>query len=292
MRKFRVVTTSGLFHADEVFAIATLAILHGDAPDLIRTRKQNYVQAAILDDTTYVVGVGGNYNPNLLNFDFTKNTSSFSLVWKEYGSAIVSRFSIPDQLNAEITNAIKTILVDYIEAINLGKCRKTRTDIVEVIEQLNKCWYESEDSEDQSSRMLQAVAIALTYITRLIANTLGIIMAIDLIDHAERLDDGKIIILDKDIPWEEYVSGADDSALFVILPGPSGNTNVYAIPVDATNTKFRMLFPEKWRTKINRDEVTGIEGCVFILSDGSIAGNRSKEGAIEMARKAIKLASS
>jgi len=49
--------------------------------------------------------------------------------------------------------------------------------------------------------------------------------------------------------------------------------------------------PEPWRGV--RDEalsqLTGIPGCVFVHSSGFIGGNRTREGALEMARRTLAL---
>lgn len=50
--------------------------------------------------------------------------------------------------------------------------------------------------------------------------------------------------------------------------------------------------PEDWRGL--RDDVltkkSGIEGCIFVHAGGFIGGNHTYEGALEMAKKSLKMA--
>ena len=52
---------------------------------------------------------------------------------------------------------------------------------------------------------------------------------------------------------------------------------------------FRLSLPETWRgvREAALDEVAGIAGCVFVHASGFIGGNRSFEGVLAMAKKAL-----
>lgn len=52
---------------------------------------------------------------------------------------------------------------------------------------------------------------------------------------------------------------------------------------------FRWFLPEPWRGKRDEDlcKVAEIEGCIFVHVTGFIGGNKTKEGALLMARKAL-----
>lgn len=55
---------------------------------------------------------------------------------------------------------------------------------------------------------------------------------------------------------------------------------------------YRLSLPEDWRGL--RDDVltekSGIEGCIFVHAGGFIGGNHTYEGALEMAKKSLKMA--
>ena len=86
----KIVTHNSTFHADDVFAVATLLIIEPDA-EVIRTRDENIISSA-----DYVVDVGQIYDKDKKRFDHHQlggagkrddgiEYASFGLVWKEYG---------------------------------------------------------------------------------------------------------------------------------------------------------------------------------------------------------------
>mmetsp|Transcript_27991 Transcript_27991/g.64081 ORF Transcript_27991/g.64081 Transcript_27991/m.64081 type:complete len:338 (-) Transcript_27991:618-1631(-) len=77
---------------------------------------------------------------------------------------------------------------------------------------------------------------------------------------------------------------------FVLYQDQSGMWRVQAVTVEGTAFTNRLGLPELWRG-LRDDElskVSGIEGCTFCHAAGFIGGNKSKEGAVMMARTALK----
>src|ERR1700712_5644296 len=99
----RVGTHSGSFHADEVFALATLRLAHG-AIGIIRTRD---AEALALCDLR--VDVGRKYDPATGDFDHHQGDAgerangiryaSFGLVWRELGSQVCGSEAIAEDLD-------------------------------------------------------------------------------------------------------------------------------------------------------------------------------------------------
>jgi uncharacterized UPF0160 family protein len=65
---------------------------------------------------------------------------------------------------------------------------------------------------------------------------------------------------------------------------------VQAVSVAPDRFESRKALPEKLRGMRDDDlsKETGIPGCVFIHMSGFIGGNKTYEGALEMARAALK----
>ncbi|MCP1384854.1 MYG1 family protein [Runella salmonicolor] len=81
----RIITHDTTFHADEVFAVALLKICGFHEVPVIRTRRKEILEDALLDPTAFVIDVGGSYNPGMLNFDHHQDTSlpsAAGLIWK------------------------------------------------------------------------------------------------------------------------------------------------------------------------------------------------------------------
>ncbi|VDN17576.1 unnamed protein product [Dibothriocephalus latus] len=79
---------------------------------------------------------------------------------------------------------------------------------------------------------------------------------------------------------------------FVVMPRNSG-CNVTAIPIsEAEPFSRRVLFPEAWAGKRDRelDQAVGISGCIFAHSGRFMVEHTTLNGAIEMAKLALKAA--
>ena len=64
----KVVTHNGIFHSDEVFAIALLCRF-GYVSEIIRTRDSSVIEESLNDPKTIVVDCGDKYNSLMMNFD-------------------------------------------------------------------------------------------------------------------------------------------------------------------------------------------------------------------------------
>lgn len=65
----RVVKHEGLSHADDVCAVAMISAVEGKDVYVLRTRDRKVLEEALQDGGTFVLDVGGEFNPDLLNFD-------------------------------------------------------------------------------------------------------------------------------------------------------------------------------------------------------------------------------
>ena len=93
----KLITHNGSFHADDIFACATLSLMlekAGEKFEVIRTRDEEIIKTG-----DYVFDVGGIYDENLNRFDHHQiggagkrqggiEYSSFGLVWKKFGEEI------------------------------------------------------------------------------------------------------------------------------------------------------------------------------------------------------------
>src|SRR5258708_5018051 len=141
----RIITHSGHFQPDEVFAVATLSILLEGDYELVRTRDPQ-----IFPSGDYIVDVGGEYDPARGRFDHHQkgdvgkgslgiSLSSFGLVWKEFGGKLAS--------SPTVALAIEKKLVQAIDADDMGIASETGTKVpvyqfVDAIYALVPSWQE------------------------------------------------------------------------------------------------------------------------------------------------------
>lgn len=93
----KVVTHDTSFPADEVIAVAMLK-LAGFEFELIRTRKPDILAEAITDKNTLILDVGGDYNPEMLNFDHHQDRelqSAAGLIYEHYKNVLCPTDSQP-----------------------------------------------------------------------------------------------------------------------------------------------------------------------------------------------------
>jgi uncharacterized UPF0160 family protein len=66
---------------------------------------------------------------------------------------------------------------------------------------------------------------------------------------------------------------------------------VQAVPATASSFESRKPLPAAWRGLRDQtlSDATGVPGCVFVHAAGFIGGHATRNGAVELARLALKL---
>lgn len=111
---------------------------------------------------------------------------------------------------------------------------------------------------------------------------------------------GRVLIFDKGVPWKDHLYALEDEnpgeekVVYVLYPeGPyeGSKWRIQAMSVSKDSFESRKALPEAWRGVRDEelDGVTGIKGCVFVHASGFIGGNKTREGAMEMAKKGIEM---
>ena len=122
--------------------------------------------------------------------------------------------------------------------------------------------------------------------------------------YSQRLEHdskGRILVFEgQSVPWKDHLytleekEAGDVKVLYVLYPEkptPDAKWRVQAVPVSKDSFESRKPLPEAWRgfRDDKLDEVTGVEGGVFVHAAGFIGGNKTFDGAKEMALKALNL---
>ncbi|PNW87344.1 hypothetical protein CHLRE_02g118900v5 [Chlamydomonas reinhardtii] len=109
---------------------------------------------------------------------------------------------------------------------------------------------------------------------------------------------GKIILLLEYCPWKDHLydlereSGCVGEVLYCVYQDDRDKSyRVQCVSVGPGSFENRRSLPAAWRG-VRDDalsELSGIPGCVFVHAGGFIGGNKTKEGALAMAVKALEL---
>lgn len=288
----KIVTHSGNFHTDEVFACAALSILHEGNIEIVRSRKPEEWL-----DADYVVDVGTEYDPARGRFDHHQEGgagarpngvpySSFGLVWKEFG-AIISG-------SPYAARVIDERLVQPVDAADNGfETFGVHGDVApyilhDVVCAFRPAWGEPR-TEDEG--FFEALAFAEKILSRemvrSVAEEEGRFRAEEAYRNAE---DKRIVVLEDHYPWYEAL-GAHEEPLFVVKPdrGGMGKWKVETVRDEAHSFKNRKDLPCAWAGKMNGElaEISGVSDALFCHSNLFIAVAGSKEGALKLAQLAL-----
>lgn len=113
--------------------------------------------------------------------------------------------------------------------------------------------------------------------------------------------EGRILVFEgQSVPWKDHLysleeeqpnSGKPLYVLYPEKPTPDAKWRVQCVPVSKDSFTSRQPLPEAWRGFRDEqlDGITGIAGGVFVHAAGFIGGNKTREGALAMAKKALGL---
>src|SRR3954454_6330254 len=288
-----VASHPGNFHADDVFAVAVLELVHGPL-EVVRTRDAERQAAADLR-----VDVGGRSDPSTGDFDHHQKGgageganrirfASFGLVWREHGEALAG--------SPEGAAAIDERIVCGVDANDIGQTLvEPLIDDVRpmsvsgVIAALNPAWDEALTPAEEDDRFAQAVALARGMLERELAGAAAFARARDLVAAAiRRAEDPRVIELDSNMPWREAVVTSAPEALFVVYPKSDG-WGSQAVPREVGSFENRLRFPADWRGRSGADlaAATGVEDAVFCHAAGFYASAGSREGIVALVAASI-----
>jgi len=129
----KIITHAGIFHADEITAIAILKSLFGEV-EIERTFKPT---PEYLEDTEiFVLDIGGHYNPAKGNFDHHQNkelAASNLLVYWSYADAIAEKFAISENEKDEFYHFMTDKFLNYISDVDCGKILEQNTSYIPTI---------------------------------------------------------------------------------------------------------------------------------------------------------------
>lgn len=295
MNKVQVATHDGIFHADEVYALAVLSLYfekEGKEIEVTRTRDLDLIAKSHI-----VVDVGGEYSRAKKRFDHHQKQkpanrpngipyAAFGLIWKTYGKKITS--------NKEVWEIVEKKLVMGIDALDNGLYIATpiykgvhEYASAQLFSAIGMAYPEDKIDEAFSKTLEFAKLILQGEINKTEAKIQG-----EKIITAEIIKQGEpsVLVLDKYATWSVAVSKFKNIKLVVFPDKFSSKWCIQAASdkVDEFDGD-RINFPKSWRGLLNADLAlaSGIIDSAFCHGSGHFAVVSSKNGAIEMANKVI-----
>lgn len=291
----KIVTHNGGFHADEVFAVATLQLFLGTQEvDIIRTRDES-----IIDEANWVVDVGGVYDESKNRFDHHQNGApvrengipyaAFGLVWKHVGEAVSG--------SAEVAAKIEEKLVLPIDAgdtgISLFTLNEKDVSPLTISGVVSLFCPMQGSGEDVDAAFIKMVNLAREIIEISIKRAKAKQEMKALVEEVYLLAENKKVLLFEHSTTSSLLIDYPEVLLMVNPSNPEINDNwsVVAVPVKKGSFETRISFPETWRGLLDDElaEVSGVTDAIFCHKNGFLFVSASKEGALEASKKCLEL---
>ena len=294
-KKIKIVTHDGSFHADDVFATASLSILlekRRERFELIRTRN-----AEIINAGDFVFDVGGVYDAEKNRFDHHQKEfkeqrangitySSFGLIWKKFGAEICD--------GEEIKNHIDEVLVEQVDATDNGinifsptTSHVSNYDISSVVASFLPDWGEDESTDNFHSAVLFAKRILEKEITK----NHSILKAKAILEEAyKKSEDKRLLVVEVEIPryLVHVVSSDYPELLYAVFPDEK-SWKVFAVRKKPGSFENRKNLPATWAGLMGESlqQVSGVDDAVFCHRGLFLAVAQSRAGAIKLAQIAV-----
>lgn len=284
-----LVTHNGTFHADDIFATAALSIMLDGNIKVVRTRDPEIISKA-----DFVYDVGGEHNPDKNLFDHHQKGgagardngipyAAFGLVWKKYGEKICGSKIVADQLDKRLVQPIDA----NDNGINLFTVEGEIAPYIiqDLFFLFRPSWKEVQDFDTAFN---EVVKIAIVIINREIKKMSDNLEAENFVTEAYNKSTNKqIIVIDGPYPWHE-VLGNHPEPIYAVFP-KIDTWRVECVRKEKYSFENRKPLPAEWAGLRDEKlaEITGVKDATFCHNGRFMAVSKSKEGALELANKAL-----
>jgi uncharacterized UPF0160 family protein len=294
-----LVTHSGKFHCDEVFAYAALRAAlgleeAGSDHVLLRTRKPELIESG-----TIVWDVGTVYDPDTNRFDHHQRGaplrgdgtpySSAGLIWKAYGVRAVAALLAPsgsERFAQAIAAEVDASLVRRIDEIDngvspTGPVTRDSLGLASLVGDFNPSWDDAASMGPTAGdeAFMQAAALVMGVLKRRVESLRARHMAeSEVLDAHRTAEDPRLLILGRGMP-----------VVFAVTPASNGNWMLDTMPPEPGSFAQRLPLPASW-AGLQADELaaeSGVPDAVFVHLRRFVGAARSRDGAVDMARKAL-----
>lgn len=286
-------THSGAFHADDVFAIATLSLIHPNY-EIIRTRDPE-----VWAKCDYLVDVGGFYDHDKKVYDHHfKNTptyddglpmSSVGLIWDNYGVDVCGSKSVAERVCKRLIRQLDA----NDNGVTLTKRVEGAPDVREVslsesIAMMNPIDTTKTDEvfKSEVERARQLLKAAISSAKHWIESRHELNKALD----SAIAENRAYIEISENCKWSEHLLNSDngESILYAIYPHGE-KWYIRAVPTAPGEFTNRKDLPQSWAGLRDEEfsEVAGVSDGVFCHHALFICAANSYESIIKLVNKAI-----
>ncbi len=292
----RMAVHSGVFHADDVFAVAFMSEIE-EGLEVIRTRDPQVLETC---DIVADVG-GGKYDHHQADKQLREDGipyCAFGLLWKDFGIAYLEKCfeALTDtQQKQEVVDKIAYEFITQIDASDNGVTVNTYEVPVTTISQVISSYMPFGGNEEEvNEAFFEAVAFAQRFFKKRVHKAVEMYHnynAVAQMIAEQPVASTRLLVLDKAVGWKDAVLQLDKEAhiLFVVFQDITGSYRVQAVPKEVDSFENRKDLPKAWAGARDEamDALTGIAGCIFCHPSLFICGHKTQEGAQYLAKKAV-----
>lgn len=240
-----IYTHSGIFHGDDVFAVAVLKMNFPSAQVCrVRELPENFDWA-----TDIAVDVGGKYDPSKNMFDHHQKggqddgLAAIGKVWKSFGIILCGSTDITDRVWETLLVSINDADIGVQTFAPIEGRRHLSASAL--ISSCNPPFGTPE--ETVSSIFIQMVDMAIVSLTHSIAQAMEWVNMKTAVSNAAIHSNGRILQLSCPGPWQEHIfnQGLDD-VLYVIYPSDRGGFLCQCVPDSPGSFGQRKPLPASW----------------------------------------------
>ena len=300
--KFIVATHPGIFHPDELIAIAILVLAFGNKLYILRTRNKELLEQA---DIVVDVG-GGKLDHHMKGFRTCRLNgvlyASAGLVWKEYGMLAISnvlmkyKFFVPWKDVEEIFTNIDRRIMEPIDKEDNGLTTKEH-----MFSFVYAFYPTQKEKEAYNLRFKMAEMVSMKVFERILVTEVAkydAYLELDRLIKESSLPSGILEIPRQSYPWKHPLikwnsrRRKNKKILFVIFRYPDGGWAAQCVPPSKKRMNDQIVsFPESWRGRTGKDleDVSGVKDAILCHNGLFFARAKTKKAIIEMVTKAIEM---
>lgn len=248
---------------------------------------------------------------------YSTKLSSAGLIYKHFGREVVAVIAGMKDKQADVDTIYRRMYEDFVEAFDgvdngvsqypadIKPAYRSSTDISSRVGRLMPYW--NEENQDFDARFPLAVEMCgkeftdrIKYYSKAWLPARQIV-ADAVMARKSHDESGKILVFGETfVNWKDHLFDLEKD-----LSISEQELPIYVLYMDSVNKQWRVqavaqsqgsfasrkALPELWRG-VRDDQLSklsGIDGCVFVHATGFIGGTRSKEGALQMAQRALKM---
>lgn len=282
----RISVHAGTFHADDVACVSICKMLNLNV-EYDRITRVTDLDDVLADDNEIVADIGGgifdHHGPVAKTRRDGGPHSACTLLWERFGSeatkAYLSHLSGDDV--TEVSTKLEDEILFRIADEDNGLFCPGYT-LNSIIAQMNPNWDDGCPCAADAA-FTEAVLLMDEILKTALKRYVSQVKGKEFVQKALAKKQNGVVILEKYVPWKDYVV-ADPDALVMVFPSNRGGWNIQMVPKSMEGFETRVDTPYDWHGISGLDAEDKMPGMTFCHRNGFLASFRTKENAVAAAQ--------